>query len=80
MLLRLDSRLTLLTGGPRDAPNRLRTMRDAISWSYDLLTPEEQPKTGPSLAETLADLANRIERQTALIRDLTRVVVEATDP
>ena len=44
------------------------------------LTPEEQPKTGPSLAETLMELANRIERQTALIRDLTKVVVQATDP
>ena len=46
----------------------------------ELLTPEEQPKTGPSLAETLAELSNRIERQTAVIRDLTKVVVEATDP
>ncbi len=45
-----------------------------------LLTPEEQPKTGPSLAETLMELANRIERQTALIRDLTKVVVQANDP
>ncbi len=46
----------------------------------ELLAPEEQPKTGPSLAEILADLANRIERQTVLIRDLTNVVVQATDP
>lgn len=46
----------------------------------ELLTPEEQPKTGPSLAETLMELANRIERQTVLIRDLTKVVVQATDP
>ncbi len=46
----------------------------------ELLTPEEQPKTGPSLAETLMELANRIERQTALIRDLTKVVVQAADP
>jgi len=46
----------------------------------ELLTPEEQPKIGPSLAETLMELANRIERQTALIRDLTKVIVQATNP
>ena len=39
---RLGRRLPLLTGGPRDAPQRQHTMRDAIAWSYDLLTPEER--------------------------------------
>jgi predicted ATPase/DNA-binding CsgD family transcriptional regulator len=34
--------LGVLTGGARDAPQRLRTMRDTISWSYDLLSPEAQ--------------------------------------
>ena len=42
LLKRLDRRLPLLTGGPLDAPVRLRTMRDAIAWSYDLLPSEEQ--------------------------------------
>lgn len=39
---RLDQRLPLLTGGGRDRPPRLQTMRDAIAWSYNLLIPDEQ--------------------------------------
>jgi non-specific serine/threonine protein kinase len=32
----------MLSGGPRDQPGRLRTMHDAIAWSYDHLGTEEQ--------------------------------------
>jgi non-specific serine/threonine protein kinase len=39
---RLDQRLPFLTVGPRDAPNRHMTLRNAIAWSYDLLSPDEQ--------------------------------------
>jgi predicted ATPase/DNA-binding CsgD family transcriptional regulator len=42
LLARLDQRLPLLVGGARDQPARLRAMRDAISWSYDLLDESEQ--------------------------------------
>lgn len=34
---RLSSRLGLLTGGARDLPERQRTLRGTIAWSYDLL-------------------------------------------
>lgn len=42
MLSRLQSRLTLLTGGARDLPARQRTLRGAMDWSYELLAPEVQ--------------------------------------
>jgi predicted ATPase/DNA-binding CsgD family transcriptional regulator len=42
LLAQLSNRLQLLTGGHRDAPERLQTMRHAIAWSYDLLAPDEQ--------------------------------------
>jgi predicted ATPase/class 3 adenylate cyclase len=37
-----SGRLATLTRGPVDMPARHQTLRYAISWSYDLLTPEEQ--------------------------------------
>jgi len=37
LLARLDTRLSLLTGGGQDVPVRLQTLEGAISWSYDLL-------------------------------------------
>ncbi|MGI5506649.1 ATP-binding protein [Lentzea sp. CA-135723] len=42
ILARLGDRLALLTGGPRTAEDRHRTLRTAIGWSYDLLSEEEQ--------------------------------------
>ena len=42
ILERLEQRLPLLRGGPRDLPLRQQTMRDTIAWSYNLLTPAEQ--------------------------------------
>jgi non-specific serine/threonine protein kinase len=42
MLRRLERRLALLTHGPRDLPDRQRTLRATIKWSHDLLDADEQ--------------------------------------
>ena len=78
--VRLDRRLPLLTGGAQDLPERQRTLRDTIAWSYDLLRPNEQTlfrrlgvfAGGCTLeaAETVADLDEPfdvLEGMTALL-------------
>ena len=42
ILERLEQRLPLLTGGARDLPERQRTLRATIEWSYELLQEREQ--------------------------------------
>jgi len=42
ILKRLDTRLKLLTGGPNDMPDRHKTLKACIDWSYDLLTESER--------------------------------------
>jgi predicted ATPase len=42
MLQRLGNRLKLLTGGARDLPERQRTLRATIEWSFALLDEGEQ--------------------------------------
>jgi non-specific serine/threonine protein kinase len=38
----LNDRLRLLTGGLRDVPERMRSLRATFDWSYDLLSADEQ--------------------------------------
>ena len=42
LLARLAQRLTILTDGARDLPERQRTLRAAIAWSHDLLDSRER--------------------------------------
>jgi predicted ATPase len=42
VLLRLDQRLALLTGGAQDLPPRQQTLRQALDWSHELLSAAEQ--------------------------------------
>ena len=42
LLARLTPRLTVLTSGARDVPERQQTLRHTIEWSYQLLDAEQQ--------------------------------------
>jgi tetratricopeptide (TPR) repeat protein len=42
LLTRLEQRQPLLPGGGRDLPSRQQTLRNAIAWSYNLLSAEQQ--------------------------------------
>ncbi len=42
LLARLDDRMSVLTTGPRDLPERQRTLRNTLDWSFSLLTAGEQ--------------------------------------
>jgi predicted ATPase/class 3 adenylate cyclase len=42
LLAQLQNRLKLLKSGPRDLPERQQTLRAAMDWSYELLSPDEQ--------------------------------------
>jgi len=42
LLARLERRLPMLEGGAEDLPERQRTMRRALEWSYGLLAPSER--------------------------------------
>ncbi len=83
LLARLTDRLHVLTGERADVPERLRTMRQAIAWSYDLLTPEEQAIfrrasifTGGGRIDALETVAGRSETPTMAFLDVLGRLVD----
>ncbi len=61
IVARLEDRLGLLVGGPRDRPARHQALREAIDWSYRLLEPGAQ-----TLFRRLAALPGGATLETAL--------------
>lgn len=85
---RLERRLPLLIGGGRDRPLRLQTMRDAIVWSHDLLSPEQQTlfrqlavfTNGCTLAaaEAVAGREGEVTNDPHEVLDVVAALVEAS--
>jgi non-specific serine/threonine protein kinase len=61
LLALLTERLRLLTGGEHDRPDRQRTLRNTIAWSYELLPRDEQ-----ALFRRLAVFAGGFDAEAAL--------------
>ncbi|HEV2028468.1 MAG TPA: LuxR C-terminal-related transcriptional regulator [Candidatus Dormibacteraeota bacterium] len=76
IMARLDDRLRLLTGGPRDADARHRTLRATIDWSYQLLDPSERTLlqrlsifAGPVRADAVAQVCGEAPLAPADVTD-----------
>jgi predicted ATPase/class 3 adenylate cyclase len=76
ILERLDSRLGLLSSGASDLPERQRTLRGAIEWSYELLSESER-----RLFERLAVFAGgwTLEAAEEVCRPASEVGLELLD-
>ena len=84
LLERLDSRRGVLNHGPHDAPPRLRSMRNAIGWSYDLLDECLQQRfrrlsvfDGGFTAESAAEVTSGSPLDSASVDDHLRALVDA---
>jgi predicted ATPase len=79
ILPRLDSRLALLTGGARDLPERQRTLRTAIAWSYDLLDEGEKRLSRRLSIFVGGSLPGRLQGQNQRLRFCCASVGEASE-
>lgn len=61
-----------------DQKAQTNTTNERLERVIELLTPEEGEKaSGPSLAEALLELASKIDRQNALVKDLADTTVQS---
>jgi len=82
LLAQMTHRLALLRDGPRDAPTRQQTLAATISWSYDLLTTEDQElfrrltvfRGGFTLAAAQAVAGDSHSGEYQMLRGLSRLV------
>jgi non-specific serine/threonine protein kinase len=82
---RLDDRLPLLIGGSRDHPSRLQTMRAAIAWSYDLLSPADQRLfrrlavfSGGCTLEAIEAVSAQLDSEPAMLPDQLAALIDAS--
>ena len=85
LLERLEQRLDLLSGGPRDLPERQRSLRATLEWSWEVLEPAQRTllaqlsvfEGGASLdaCDAVCDTGEPAEVLLAAIMDLTSLVV-----
>lgn len=86
LLDRLERRLGTLTGGARDLPERQRTLRAAIDWSYGLLTAEGQALlrrvavfAGGTLDAVEAVCGSRDDAAAPLVQDVLETLASLVD-
>ena len=79
LLARLGERLRVATGGARDLPDRQRTLRAAIDWSYELLDPAEQTLFGRLAAFSGGGTLAAVEAVCDVERDLGIEVVDGIE-
>jgi predicted ATPase/serine/threonine protein kinase len=93
LLARIERPLEVLTGGARDLPERQQTLRQAIKWSYDLLTVPEQTlfrrlsvfaggctlESAEAVCDTREDLGVDILQGVASLVDNSLLVQRAAD-
>ncbi|MBB5159106.1 LuxR C-terminal-related transcriptional regulator [Saccharopolyspora phatthalungensis] len=83
IVMRLDHRFELLTGGTRATPTRQQTLQDMVDWSYGLCSPAEQvlwarlSVFGPGFdLEAAEAIGSGDDIQTADVLDLIRGLID----